>query len=126
MPQPIVHYEIATTDLDKVKKFYTELLGWQITTGGPAFGDYQMIEAKHDAPFGINGGMMRRAPEDTLPGVRIYANVDSADEYVAKAKKMGAPVIFEAMDVEGAGIRIAMVLDPEGNPIGCVETLPKQ
>ena len=123
MPQPIVHYEIATDDLPKVKKFYQDLLGWQIESGGPVFGDYHMIEAKQGAEFGINGGMMARMPEDKLPGIRMYANVDSADDFVAAAKKLGAPVIFEPMDVEGAGIRIAMCLDPEGNPIGCVETL---
>ena len=126
MPQPIVHYEIATNDLPKVKKFYEDLLGWKIESGGPVFGDYHMIGGKQGADFGIDGGMMKRAPEDTLPGVRIYANVDSADAFIASAKKLGAPVIFEPMTVEGAGIRIAMCLDPEGNPIGCVETLAKQ
>jgi predicted enzyme related to lactoylglutathione lyase len=126
MPQPIVHYEIAANDLPKVKKFYEDLLGWKITTFGPQMGDYHGIDAKQGAPFGIDGGMMARQDQDKLPAVRLYANVDSADAFFAKAKEMGCPTIMDPMSIEGAGIRIALVLDPEGNPIGCVETLAKQ
>jgi predicted enzyme related to lactoylglutathione lyase len=57
-----------------------------------------------------------------IPGVRIYANVDSADDYAAKVEGLGAKVIVPPT-VEGAGIRIAMFLDPGNNPAGCVETV---
>ena len=126
MPQPIVHYEIAANDLGKVKKFYEDFLGWQITSFGPQMGDYHGIEGKQGAEFGINGGMMKRMDGDTLPGFRLYANVDSADNYAAKAKSLGATTIMEPMTVDGAGIRIALFLDPEGNPVGVVETLAQR
>jgi predicted enzyme related to lactoylglutathione lyase len=126
MPQPIVHYEIAAKDLSTLKKFYEDLFDWKITSFGPQMGDYHGIDGKQGAPFGIDGGMMARQEQDTLPSVRLYANVGSADAFFEKAKGMGCPTIMDPISVEGAGIRIALVLDPEGNPIGCVETLAKQ
>jgi predicted enzyme related to lactoylglutathione lyase len=123
MPQPIVHYEIAAQDLGKMSAFYEGLLGWKLTSFGPEMGDYNQIDGKQGAVFGIDGGMYPVTDEGDAPGVRLYANVDSADDYAAKAEALGAKVIVPPNTILGGGIRIALFLDPEGNKIGVVETL---
>ena len=120
MPQPIVHYEIAAKDLDKLKSFYESLFGWTITNFGPEMRDYHGIDGKQGAEFGIDGGMTQA---DDMPGVRIYANVDSADEYAAKVEGLGGKVVMPPMEIPGTRIKIGLFLDPENNAIGVVESM---
>ena len=123
MPQPIVHYEIAAKDLDTLKPFYENLFGWKMTSLGPDAGDYHQIDGKQGADFGIDGGMYPVTQDGDKPGVRIYANVDSADDYATKVVGLGGTVTVQPMTIGGGSIRIAVFLDPENNPVGVVETL---
>ena len=125
MPQPIVHFEIAAKDADRLKAFYADLLGWKITAFEGPMSFYSQIDGKQGAEFGIDGGLYRVSGDDTA-GVRVYANVDSADAYAAKVEGLGGKVIVQPNEVPGAGIKIALFLDPEGNAIGVVETLSQQ
>ena len=125
MPQPIVHYEIAAKDFANVQSFYEKLFGWKFNSFGPQMAGYHGIDGKQGADFGIDGGIYPITQDGDVPGVRIYANVDSADAYASKVAALGGKVIVQPMTVEGAGIRIAMFLDPENNPIGVVETLAR-
>ena len=123
MPQPIVHYEIAAKDIGKLKPFYEGLLGWKITSFGGPVAEYEAIDGKQGAEFGIDGGMYPVSQADDTPGVRLYANVDSADAYAAKVEGLGGTIIVQPVEVPGGGIKIALFRDPEGNTIGVVETL---
>jgi predicted enzyme related to lactoylglutathione lyase len=126
MPQPIVHFEIVAQDLPKLRAFYTALLDWKIAEPMAQMGDYALIDAKQGAPFGIDGGMYPRNPQDTtMPPIRLYANVDSADAYAAKVEALGGRVVVPPTEVPGQGIRIALFMDPEGNGIGVVETMTR-
>jgi predicted enzyme related to lactoylglutathione lyase len=120
----VVPYEIAATDPGKIKAFYEGLLGWNIASLGGPMPAYEVIDGKQGAEFGIDGGMYPVQDGDK-PGVRLYANVDSAADYAAKVEGLGGTVIVQPMEVPGAGIKISLFLDPEGNAIGVVETLPK-
>ena len=56
------------------------------------------------------------------PAIRIYANVDSAGAYMTKVEGLGAKGIVPPMELPGAGIKIGLFADPEGNVVGAVET----
>jgi predicted enzyme related to lactoylglutathione lyase len=76
--------------------------------------DYWLIETSPDGQ-GIGGGMMKRqAPEQ---GPVNHIGVESVDEHLEKAGRLGATVIVPKMAVAGVGY-IAVVLDPHGNPLG--------
>jgi predicted enzyme related to lactoylglutathione lyase len=47
----IVHFEIPADDVERAKKFYQELFGWEIE---PAQGGYNLITVGEPGP---NGGM---------------------------------------------------------------------
>ena len=56
MANPFVHVELATTDIDKAKAFYTSLFGWQLQDMDMGGGtSYTMINVGE----GTGGGMMK-------------------------------------------------------------------
>ena len=120
MPQPIVHYEIAAKDAKKLEAFYKGLFGWKMSPAPQP--NYNMIDGKQGADFGIDGGIYQVEGQDPA-GVRMYANVDDAEAYMAKVAGLGGTVIAPAFDVPGGGIKIGIFTDPEGNVAGVVETL---
>ncbi len=120
MPQPIVHYEIAAKDSKKLQGFYEGLFGWTFAPAPQP--NYNMINGKQGAEFGIDGGIYQVEGQDPA-GVRLYANVDDAEAYMAKVAGLGGTVVVPAMEVPGGGIKIGVFTDPEGNVAGVVETL---
>jgi predicted enzyme related to lactoylglutathione lyase len=116
----VAHFEIYADDPDKLTQFYTTLFDWTVE---PVPGmDYRFIKTvETDAqampiqPGGINGGMLKRpAGYDGRAWVN-YVNVDSVDEAVERAQKLGAKVTRGKMPVPGMGW-FAMLIDPQGNP----------
>ena len=114
MANPFVHVELNTTDLGKAKPFYTALFDWKLEDApmGPDMA-YTMIKVGE----GTGGGMMKHpmpgAPSMWLPYV-LVADVKAATE---KARKLGATIIREPMEVPGAGT-LAIFLDPTGAALG--------
>ncbi len=120
MTQPIVPYEIAAQDGKKRHTFRADPLGWKFdATPLPIYG---IIDGKRGADFGINAAIYQIEPGGDQPGIRIYANVDSAEAYMAKVEGLGGKVIVPPMELSGAGIKIGFFAHPEGNVVGVVET----
>jgi predicted enzyme related to lactoylglutathione lyase len=120
MNHGVVHFEIPADDPDKLASFYGDLFGWKIDKMPGEAIEYWGIRTvptddkgmPTEAP-GINGGLMRRQMPDQRP--INYVSVESVDEYVAKAKALGASLIVEKMPVPGMGW-FAQLIDPQGNP----------
>jgi len=55
MPNPFVHVELDTTDLEKAKAFYSKLFDWKLEPFPMAEGEYTMIQVGE----GTGGGMMK-------------------------------------------------------------------
>ena len=121
----VVHFEIPAEDPDKLSQFYTQLFGWRIekmSMGGAEAPDYYVTftteadeQGRPRQPGAINGGISKRQSPEQRPV--NYVNVESVDEYVQKAKGLGARVLIEKMPVPGMGY-FAHLVDPEGNPFG--------
>jgi uncharacterized protein len=120
MNHGVVHFEIPADDPEKLAGFYGGLFGWKIDKMPSEAMEYWGIQTvptddkgmPTEAP-GINGGLMRRQMPDQRP--INYVSVESVDEYVAKAKSLGASVMVEKMPVPGMGW-FAQLIDPQGNP----------
>ena len=111
----IVHFDIATDDPERAKKFYEELFDWKMESP-PGMTDYYLIETKDlNGERGVGGGLGKRGE----PGQRItsYIGVSSIEEYVAKVEKLGGKVIQSKMTVPGWGY-LAICFDTEGNMFG--------
>lgn len=112
--------ELYTKDLEKAKKFYTDLLGWTYEMDEKT--GYVTIRNKGRR----NGGMM--AIDDTWgdfpPNWTVYYTVKNLDKSVAKVKKLGGKVYMEKPISIG---KISMIADPAGASMMLIEmSVPPQ
>ncbi len=106
--------ELATSNQNAAKSFYTSLFGWTVQDVpiGP-LGVYSLFQLNGD----IAASAYTMTPDEATAGLpshwKLYAAVSSADNTVAKAEQLGAKVIERAFDVGDRG-RTAVFLDPTG------------
>jgi predicted enzyme related to lactoylglutathione lyase len=123
----IAHFEIPSDNLERTKKFYTELFGWKMekmpgtdqreywtfftttndrgsSSGGGGGGGDELRT--------VSGGMMeRQMPQEPI---MIYIGVDSVTEYSNKVERLGGKVIKQKTEVPGYGW-FAICTDSENN-----------
>jgi predicted enzyme related to lactoylglutathione lyase len=101
--------DLATSDRDDAKRFYTELMGWEVDDRPiPGDGVYTML-----IKDGKEAAALSQAPPGVPPFWNSYVTVDSADESAARAKELGGAAVMEPFDVMEAG-RMATLQDPTG------------
>ncbi len=104
--------ELATTDGEGAKKFYSELFGWepQDNPMGP-----DMVYTMLTLNGKLVGALYQKGAEmkDVPTHWASYVHTTSADETAAKAKSLGANVMMEPFDVAEHG-RMAVISDPTG------------
>jgi predicted enzyme related to lactoylglutathione lyase len=120
MTNPVVHFEIISSDGPALEKFYSELFGWhteslEVPDGS---GTYGMIDTH--AGKGINGGIAT-APEGVPSYVTIYAEGPDLNALLDKAESLGAKTMMPETQM-GDMVTIAMFTDPQGNIIGLVKS----
>lgn len=114
----IAHFDLPADDLERAKKFYTELFGWKIEkVPGPL--DYYLIETtSSEGEPGVGGGMgLRGSPEQKITN---FIDVTSVDEYCDRVKELGGMVLQPKMPVPGWGY-LAVCMDTEENTFGLWE-----
>ena len=124
----IVHFQIPSDDIERSKKFYTDLFGWKFdkmpSPAGPEAMpegmEYWMITTVDDkGSESVDGGMMKRQlPQQQ--GITNYFDVKSVQEYSAKVEQLGGKVISPKMPVTGMGY-FAVCTDTENNGFGIFE-----
>ena len=121
----IVHFDIPAEDVEKLKKFYSELFGWKIYRApGPV--EYWMIETvpvdEKGNPVrpGVNGGMYKKDQPELKPV--NYILVEDIDESIQKIKNLGGTITQPKQQVPGIAW-IAQAIDPEGNPLAILQSM---
>lgn len=106
--------ELATTDSEAAKKFYTQLFGWDYVDNpiGPDM-VYTMLKLNGKDVGALYKLMAEQQTQGVPPNWLSYVSTANADESVEKAKAAGATVIKEAFDVFTVG-RMAVIQDPTG------------
>jgi len=118
MANPFVHIELNTDDVAKAKKFYLKLFDWKLSTMSL---DYTGI----DVGKGGAGGGMQQKPMPEAPTMWLpYVQVDDVKKTVAKARKLGAAIQVDYMEIGDMG-SIGVFSDPSGAPIGVWAMAPK-
>ena len=123
----VVHFEVPYDDLERAKKFYSEVFGWQFQAMPEM--NYNIVrtvevdERQMPKESGaINGGMYKRDEQSAKSPV-IVISVKSIDESIAKMKALGGKVFRSKIQVGQMG-HYAQVIDTEGNIIGIWENIP--
>jgi predicted enzyme related to lactoylglutathione lyase len=107
MANPIVHVELATTDVAKAKAFYSSLFDWKLEdiTGM----DYTIINVGE----GTGGGIMKTVQPDSPSYWLAYVHVDNASDATEKARTLGATICKEVTEIPGIGW-FSVITDPTG------------
>jgi predicted enzyme related to lactoylglutathione lyase len=120
MPNPFVHIELNTSDVPAAKKFYRGLFDWQLVDQKMGAMTYTMIGVGK----GTGGGMMQKPMPEAPTQWLSYVEVDDVTKTIAKAKKLGAQIIVDRMEVPDAGV-LGIFIDPTGAALGVWQPTPK-
>ncbi|MDO5676436.1 MAG: VOC family protein [Propionibacteriaceae bacterium] len=110
--------DLGTTDLDKSMAFYRDLFGWDFTTTGPEFGNYQMIDAGFPiGGLGLNMDMEGNLDESLPVAWTIYLKTDDIAGALEKVAENGGTVFVPPMQIGDMG-SMAIVAAPSGAAFG--------
>jgi hypothetical protein len=113
--------ELSTTDGEAAKKFYAELLGWELKTSdatGMAYTEI-VVGGKHV------GGIYQAGPEcgggdaEAPPRWSSYIAVDDVDAAAGRVQALGGKVSVPPMDIPNTG-RFCVITDPTGASISLI------
>lgn len=122
---PVVHFEVTADDLNRARKFYETVFGWQLmdmpgmayamASTGPVDKDGRPTESGY-----INGGITTRE----VPGEQsiIVMSVADLDAHVKKVEDAGGKIVTPKVQIGDMGL-YAKARDTEGNVIGLWEDL---
>ncbi len=109
-----VHIELSSRSHAEMKKFYTQLFGWQ-TQDMPEMNYVTFAPGPGEEEV---GGGFAPITENTPAGtVLVFVSTDDLKASIAKAEKLGAKIILPSQEVPGMGT-FGVFIDPSGNQIG--------
>jgi predicted enzyme related to lactoylglutathione lyase len=116
--------EIACTDLEKCKAFYTNIFGWQFTKSQNTGDEMQYLEFSSASDERPDAALYEMNPAmfgGTVPPAHIaqYVSVDSVDESIARITELGGSIVFGPYDIPKVG-RMAVGSDPTGAVISLI------
>jgi uncharacterized protein len=122
MAPTIVHFEIPSDNIERAKKFYNNLFGWNMEkVPGPM--EYWMFATSANtnskSEQTISGGVMERKMSNEP--ITIYIGVESVNDYAKKVEELGGKVIKPRTEVPGYGW-FAVCMDTENNLFALWET----
>jgi predicted enzyme related to lactoylglutathione lyase len=120
-----IWYELITPDPAAAKRFYDDVVGWDIAEDRVAPEvDYRMIKRSDG---GLAGGMLTLTDEMRSHGARPvwlgYLHAKDVDRAVEAIQSDGGQVMMPPWDQPGVG-RLALVTDPQGAPFYLMAPMP--
>ena len=115
--------ELMTRDIEGSKKFYRDVLGWEMDEMPMQEGVYTVLKAGGEAVGGIMP-MPAEVPEMVPTHWATYVTVGDVDAVAKKAQEMGATIIVPPRDIPDVG-RFATIQDPQGGVINVIQYLKK-
>jgi predicted enzyme related to lactoylglutathione lyase len=129
MAGDFIWYELITPDPAGSKAFYDAVVGWDIddhNTMESGGSDYRMINR---AGGGFAGGVLKLDDKMKAGGARPtwlgYVQVDDVDAAAKATEAAGGAIHLPPFDIPNVG-RIAMIADPQGNPLYLMDPIPPE
>ena len=118
---PVQHFQIPIDNVERAKKFYSDVFGWEITSF-PDINYHAVVTVPTDErghptiPGSINGGLFERGTHGQ-EGISVVVTVESIDEYLKKIQSAGGKMTLPKTPVGNFGF-FAQLSDTEGNILG--------
>lgn len=106
--------DLATSDPEGARRFYSELLGWELEVGAAEFGHYTTARLRGRRVAGMGG---EPAPEGMPTAWSTYFATDDADAAAERVTASGGTIAVAPMDI-GAEGRMVIGVDPTGAMFG--------
>jgi predicted enzyme related to lactoylglutathione lyase len=116
MSNPVFHFEIPVTDIDRAVAFYEAVFGYTLTrqlVDGYEMAFFPRPDGQPGASGALAKGDVYRPSHD---GAVIYFDVSDIDAVLARASARGSRVLYPKKDIGEAGF-VAEIEDSEGNRI---------
>ena len=113
MQNPVVWFEVVGKDGDGLRRFYSDLFGWQtqIAEGDKGYG---LVTHSNG---GIGGGVGQS--QDGGEGhVTFFVEVDDPAAYLEKVGRLGGTTLVPPTEVPDYHLTFAYFTDPQGHLIG--------
>lgn len=126
----IVHFAVPSDNIERSKKFYSELFGWKIEKwhgSSDSRTEYWPITTTdHQGKEALGGVILTRQSPQHI-GITNFIGVDSVDDYSSKIQKLGGKVVVPKEPAGGDPKNgfIAVCLDTENNTFGIWEHAAK-
>ncbi len=115
MPNPVVHFEIAGLDEERMLNFYKANFDWNIQPMPMDGMTYNIVSTGKVDGHGIDGGMMKAPHGHAF--CAFYIQVESLQASLDKIVATGGEVAVPPTPIPGMG-GFAFFKDPDGNLIG--------
>ncbi|WP_293853799.1 VOC family protein [uncultured Alsobacter sp.] len=127
MANPIIWYELLTSDHRAAADFYRVALGWDIAPWQGKAGEGAMPYLMFGGGGAMSGGIMDFPPPALANGApphwSAYVMVPDTDAAAQKAASLGGQVMVPPTDIPEVG-RFAVITDPQGAFINVMTPLP--
>ncbi len=111
-PGQLVHIRIAARNPARAAAFYADCFGWAVAESDSA-------EVRFVAPGGMHGTFWPGG-DPSSAGPELYVEVQGIEDVVRRAVALGGLRIARVGPGPG-GVRVAQLLDTEGNRVGVWE-----
>ena len=112
--------DLVTEDPDSVKPFYAELFRWEFVDSTAFGAPYALVKSRGELIAGISKAR-RSVPNQPVSQWISFLSVASVDRAVDLTQREGGSLVAGPLDLPRVG-RGAVVLDPEGAPLGLLRT----
>ncbi|MDQ6723957.1 MAG: VOC family protein [Thermoproteota archaeon] len=123
----IKFFEIPADDLERSKKFYSDLFGWKIekwNDNKSSSNDYFLINTTNEnGSPGLGGWIMKRQHPQQM--IINFITVPSIDDYASKVEQLGGKILVPKTLAEGHGYFV-VCSDTESNHFGIFEENVKE
>lgn len=129
MNNRVIHFDIQADDVERAKKFYEKVFGWEIKKydmpeGQNSMNYWMVMTGKKGTP-GIDGGMYKRVDKDKFNTFDCTIAVEDIDKSIAAVKANGGKIRTEMTghekdEMKGVGW-FAGAIDTEGNRFGLMQ-----
>ena len=121
MANSVVHFEIFATDVERARKFYERVFGWQFEVAGPP--NMYLISTGNEKDAGLTHGLIAKrtrgpAAEGGFNAFRVTITVRSIADTMAAIEAAGGKLRSAATMIPEVG-QVAEFADTDGN-VACV------
>lgn len=117
MNSPVVHFEIAGSDVETLIDFYSSVFDWKILRLNE-----ELYIADPESEQGIEGHLFETTDEMNFTNlVIIYVMVDDIADCLKKTENLGGTILIQPQEIPGNASHYALFRDPSGNSIGLLQ-----